>query len=141
MLISDFFEKTYWVIDILPKQVPEGSRGQYFRIAEYYWSSPQINMIYPKFTHVLLKLNCYEDLDVSLDGEEWVENPAPEELVKMISNCLSDKKMCYILLKTSDVLITLSADDTYMTVYHPTEEILVLLGLISVSEGLFLWKP
>ncbi len=141
MLISDFFEKTYWVIDILPKQVPEGSRGQYFRIAEYYWSSPQINMIYQKFTHVLLKLNCYEDLDVSLDGEEWVENPAPEELVKMISNCLSDKKMCYILLKTSDVLITLSADDTYMTVYHSTEEILDLLGLISVSEGLFLWKP
>ena len=141
MLISDFFEKTYWVIDILPKQVPEGSRGQYFRIAEYYWSSPQINIIYQKFTHVLLKLNCFEDLDVSLDGEEWVENPAPEELVKMISNCLSDKKMCYILLKTSDVLITLSADDTYMTVYHPTEEILDLLGLISVSEGLFLWKP
>ena len=121
--------------------MPEGSRGQYFRIAEYYWSSPQINMIYQKFTHVLLKLNCYEDLDVSLDGEQWVENPAPEELVKMISNCLSDKKMCYILLKTSDVLITLSADDTYMTVYHPSEEILDLLGLLSVSEGLFLWKP
>ena len=36
MMIEEYLEKPYWVIDILPKQVPADSRGQYFEIEEYY---------------------------------------------------------------------------------------------------------
>ena len=46
----------------------------------------------------------------------------------------------YIILKSSDVLITVSGDDTYMTVYNPTEEMLELMGSLAGSEGLFLWR-
>ena len=55
--------------------------------------------------------------------------------------CMADKQMLYIDMKPIDVMIIVSGDDTYMTVYHPTTEILELLGSIVASEGLFLWKP
>ena len=141
MTIEEYLDKPYWVIDILPKQVPADGRGQYFRIEKYFLEHPQIDNIYRKFTSILLKLNCYEDIDVSHDGEEWITNPAPHELEAALLKCMADKQMLYIFLKSADVLITVSGDDTYMTVYNPTEEMTELIGSLAGSEGLFMWKP
>ena len=141
MTIEEYLNKPYWVIDILPKQVPADGRGQYFRIEKYFLEHPQIDNIYRKFTSILLKLNCYEDIDVSHDGEEWITNPAPHELEAALLKCMADKQMLYIILKSADVLITVSGDDTYMTVYNPTEEMTELIGSLAGSEGLFMWKP
>ena len=141
MTIEEFLDKPYWVIDILPKQVPADGKGQYFEIEKYFREHPQIEIIYKKFTNILLKLNCYEDIDVSGDGDEWITNPAPHELEAALLKCLADKQMFYIILKSADVLITVNGDDTYMTVYDPTEEVLELIGFLAGSEGLFMWKP
>ena len=141
MEIEDYLGKPYWVIDILPKQVPANSRGQYFEIEKYYLEQPQFDIIYKKFTDILLKLNCYEDMDFSSDGENWNTNPLPQEIKAAMMQCMADKQMLYIDMKSIDVMIIVSGDDTYMTVYHPTTEILELLGSIVASEGLFLWKP
>ena len=140
MTIEEYLNKPYWVIDILPKQVPADSRGQYFRIEKYFLEHPQIDIIYRKFSNILLKLNCYEDIDVSHDGEEWITNPAPHELEAALLKCMADKHLFYIILKSADVMITVSGDDTYMTVYNPTEEVLELIGSLAGSEGLFLWR-
>ena len=140
MTIEEYLERPYWVIDILPKRVPADGRGQYFRIEKFFLEHPQIDNIYRKFTNILLKLNCYEDIDVSHDGDEWITNPAPQELEAELLKCMTDKQMFYIILKSADVLITVSSDDTYMTVYNPTEEVLELIGSLVGSEGLFLWR-
>ena len=140
MTIEEYLNKPYWVIDILPKQVPADGRGQYFRIEKFFLEHPQINNIYRKFTNILLKLNCYEDIDVSHDGDEWITNPTPQELEAALLKCMANKQLFYIILKSADVLITVSGDDTYMTVYNPTEEVLELIGSLVGSEGLFLWK-
>jgi hypothetical protein len=140
MTVEEYLNKPYWVIDILPKQVPADSRGQYFKIEEYYLEQPQIDIIYKKFTDILLKVNCYEDIDVSHDGDEWITNPDPHELEAALLKCMADKQMFYIVLKSADVLITVSSDDTYMTVYNPTEEVLELIGSLAGSEGLFIWR-
>ena len=34
-IIDELIEKEYWVVDILPEQVPENSPGQYFDIEKY----------------------------------------------------------------------------------------------------------
>ena len=141
MTIEEYLNKPYWVIDILPKQVPADGRGQYFRIEKFFLEHPQIDHIYKKFTNVLLKLNCYEDIDVSHDGDEWITNPAPHELEAALLKCMADRQTFYIILKSADVLITISADDTYMTVYNPTEEVLEFIGSLASSEGLFIWQP
>lgn len=140
-MIEDYLEKPYWVIDILPKQVPADSGGQYFRIEEYFMEHPQIDAIYKKFTNILLKLNCYEDLVFSADGEEWITNPSPKNVAAMLTKCMSDKKMLYILLHQEDTMITVSGDDINMAVYNPSEQVLELLGPLVTSEGLFIWKP
>ena len=148
MTVDEYLEKPYWVIDILPKQVPANSRGQYFKIEEYYLEHPQIDAIYRKFTNILLKLNCYEDIDVSQDdgeyqssGEEWMTNPAPKDIKAMLLKCISEEGLLTIYLKSSDALITISGDDTYMTVYNPSEETIELLRSLATSEGLFIWNP
>ena len=141
MTIEEYLNKPYWVIDILPKQVPADGKGQYFRIEKYFLEHPQIDTIYRKFTNILLKLNCYEDINVSHNGDKWITNPAPHELEAALLKCMADKQMFYIILKSADVLITVSGDDTYMTVYNPTEEMLELIGSLAGSEGLFMWKP
>ena len=140
MTIEEYLDKPYWVIDILPKQVPADGKGQYFRIEKFFLEHPQIDNIYRKFTNILLKMNCYEDIGVSHDGEEWITNPAPHELEAALLKYMADKQMLYIVLKSADVLITVSGDDTYMTVYNPTEEVLELLGSLAGSGGLFMWK-
>ena len=140
MTIEEYLNKPYWVIDILPKQVPADSKGQYFRIEKFFLEHPQIDDIYRKFTNILLKLNCYNDINVSHDGDEWITNPAPHELEAALLGSMADKQMFYIILKSADVLITVSSDDTYMTVYNPTEEVMELIGSLAGSEGLFLWR-
>ena len=102
---------------------------------------PQIDNIYRKFTNILLKLNCYEDIGVSYDGDEWITNPAPQELEAALLKCMADKQMFYIILKSADVLITVSGNDTYMTVYNPTEEMTELIRSLADSEGLAIWQP
>ena len=140
MTIEEYLNKPYWVIDILPKQVPADSRGQYFRIEKYFLKHPQIDVIYRKFTNILLKLNCYEDIDMSHDGDEWITNPDPHELEAALLKSMADRQMFYIILKSADVLITVSGDYTYMTVYNPKEETVELIGSLVGSEGLFIWR-
>jgi hypothetical protein len=120
--------------------VPADSRGQYFKIEKYFLEHPQIDHIYRKFIHILLKLNCYEDINVSHDGDEWMTNPVPHELETALLGSMADKQMFYIILKSGDVMITVCGDDTYMTVYNPTEESKELIDSLAVSEGLFMWK-
>ena len=76
--VFELLEKPYWVVDILPKQVPKDSAGQYFKVEQYFLQRrPELC---EKFVRVLLKLNCYLDMEVSEDGESWMLNPAPEAL-------------------------------------------------------------
>ena len=76
----DTENSSYWIIDILPKQVPAGSAGQYFKVEGYFLSL--LDEISGKFARILIRLNCYCDLQVSTDGETWILNESPEYLVR-----------------------------------------------------------
>ena len=127
--IEALLETPYWIIDILPEQVPENSGGQYFAVEEYFLNEPQRSSIKQKHANVILKLNCYED--IFIEGEM---NPKPKSIVKAI-------KARHIDIILDNALITSEPDETYMTVYNVSEELLELLKRIAASEGLFVWKP
>ena len=136
--IEDFLIKPYWIVDILPKQVPADAGGQYFTIEKHFLSSPHVDVIYRKFANVLLKLNCYVDIAVfKVEDESWVENPAPEDLEQMVL----DRKPLNIVLKIAQAMITITGDDHYMTIYIPNEETLELITTLAIAEGLHVWKP
>ena len=127
--IEALLETPYWIIDILPEQVPENSGGQYFAVEEYFLNEPQRSSIKQKHANVILKLNCYED--IFIEGEM---NPTPKSIVKAI-------KARHIDIILDNALITSEPDETYITVYNVSEELLELLKKIAASDGLFVWKP
>ena len=128
--IEALLESPYWVVDVLPKQVPQDTGGQYFAIEKYWLREPQRSVLLQKRLNVLLKLNCYMDICV------WggANNPAPEALAAAV---LRERQ----LLLLGGTLIVTDPDDTYMTVYDPDETLLALLRPIAASEGLFVWQP
>lgn len=136
--IEAYLSRPYWIIDILPKKVPANGAGQYFAIEKYFLSPPMVDAIYQKFANVILKLNCYYDIIVSLaDDDKWLENPAPEDLAQMVL----ERKQLNIILNNAQAMIAITGDDHYMTVYGPNEETLEIITALAAAEGLHVWKP
>ena len=137
--IETLLEKPYWLIDILPKQVPAGSAGQYFMAERYFLS--RLDEISWKFAQIIIRLNCYYDLRVSIDGETWILNESPEVLVRRFEDSAASHSPLSVLVGSGDALITFSGDDHYMTLYNPDEELLELVRQCAQAEGLFVWGP
>lgn len=128
--IEELLEAPCWVIDILPKQVPVGSAGQFFTIDKYYLGGDQQAAIKRKHINTVLKLNCYVDISID-NGETW--NPDPHQLVREMR-----RRWFYIMLE--EAMILTEPDDTHMSLFNPSEELLDLVRQIAASEGLFVWK-
>lgn len=136
-IIEEYLNKEYWVIDVLPKQVPADGQGQYFKIEEYWLRGPQFIAICHKFSNLLMKLNCYYDISIYNTAREWADNPSPETMVE----CLSSKDAVYLVVRSEDAMIGFTGDDHYMTLYNPDEMLLEFVKSLANSEGLFVWKP
>ena len=145
-IIEEYLKMSYYIIDVLPKQVPATRGAQYLKIEQYFLSHPQKDEIFGKFINVLVKLNCYEDMMACLPAScqdssegEWQQfiNPDAETLRKW----MDEGKLFFVVIENADTMISISGDDHYMTIYNPDEEILGLIRLLVTSEGLFLWKP
>ena len=137
--IESLLEKPYWLIDVLPKQVPAGSAGQYFKVERYFLS--QLDEICRRYARILIRLNCYYDLQVSTDGETWIQNVSPADLVRHFEESAASHSPLSILIGSDEALITFSGDDHYMTLYNPDEELLELARQCAGAEGLFVWGP
>lgn len=137
MTIDDYLEKPYWLIDILPKQVPANSRGQYFKIERYWLEQPQFGRICRKFASLLMKLNCYSGIAVADASGAVPVCLQPESLEKM----LIGGDTVYMVMDSENAMIGFNGDDHYMTLYNPSKELLELVSLLASSEGLFVWKP
>ena len=129
--IEELFETSYWIIDILPKQVPLNSDGQYFAIEKYFLDKSRITAIKEKHIDLVLKLNCYRN--ISLDDEQEL-NPSPQTVAEEMLR----RHLC---IRVDDSLIVSEPDETYMTVFEPDEELLELIRRIAAGEGLYVWQP
>ena len=128
--IDELLLTPYWIIDILPEQVPKDSPGQYFAVEKYYLAGDRLADIKQKHINVILKLNCYRD--ISLDEESSV-NPPPERIDE-------EMRSRYLCIMTGGSMIISEPDDTYMTLYNPDKKLLELVKTIASGEGLFVWK-
>ena len=140
MDIEMIMERPYWVIDILPKRVPENSEGQYFKVEQYYLTEPYITALREKFLEIILKLSCYYAINISTDcGDNWIDTPDPDTLEKNIMNCVGANSL-YISTSSPECLITIDGCDTYMTVYDPDNELIDILKPLTDAAGLFMWR-
>ena len=140
--IDSLMEKPYWIVDMLPKQVPPRSGGQYFRVEDYIVNDDgRKHTLYTKLANVLVKLNCYVDIEVRCAEERWETNPSPAFLYDLFLFEGETPRSIYILFADSESLMVLHDEDTNMTVYNPRPDLLELLRALAGSEGLFVWSP
>ena len=137
--IENLLSKPYWLIDVLPKQVPAGAAGQYFNAERYFLS--RLDEISRKFARILLRLNCYYDLQVCTYGEAWILNESPEGLLRSFEESAASHSPLSVLIRSANALVTFTGDDHYMPLYNPDEELLELVRQCAQAEGLFVWGP
>ncbi|NLT10152.1 MAG: hypothetical protein GXY08_11715 [Ruminococcus sp.] len=139
MNIERIMEFPYWIIDILPKCVPDDRSTIYSKVEQYYLSQPQITELHRKQAEIIIKLSCYYDIQLSTDnGENFSKSALPDDIEKQFIACVGTKSL-YISIESPECLITLDGCDTYMTVYTFDEEVAELIGVLARSVGLFTW--
>ena len=129
--IEELLQCPYWIIDILPSQVPKDSPGQYFAVEKYFLQGNRLEAIKQKHINLILKLNCYRDISID---DETVINPSPELVA-------DEMKKRYLYIRTGESMILSEPDDTHLTVFNPDAQLLELIRQIASGEGLFVWKP
>jgi len=129
--VEELLQTPYWIVDILPAQVPADSAGQYFAVEKYLRQKERLAEIKQKHINFVLKLNCY--MDLSLEGETEI-NPDPEYLAGEMR-----KRYLYIFL--GDAMILSEPEDTHLTVFNPDPGLLEMIRAIASREGLFVWQP
>ncbi len=130
MNLEALAEQPYWIIDILPAQVPPERGDRFFAVEKYFLAPERLADIKRRHISLLLKLSCWRD--ITPDGEGGII-PAPA--------CLADRILREtLLLRAGDALILSEPDDTHMTVFRPDRELLALIRQLAAAEGLFVWE-
>ena len=129
--VEELLQCPYWIIDILPLQVPKVSPGQYFALEKYFLQGDRIEEIKQKHIDLILNLNCYRDISIS---DESVINPLPKHIADEMK-----KRVLYIMIGESMILS--EPDDTHLTVFNPDPQLLERIRQLASGEGLFVWKP
>ena len=128
----------YWVVDVLPSQVPADAGGRFFAVEPLLTEGPRGADLRRRFADVVLKLYCYHDIVVFRgESSRGKANPKPEKLDAWI---VRRDPLC-ILLPAQDALLQVPEDGTCMTLYHPTPELLEQVRQIAAASGLFVWQP
>lgn len=133
-LTERLLEEPCYVIDFLPRQVPAECGGQYFAV-ERFMMEERLAELYGRFAGLMVRLNCYYRM-VTGDGDSWSDGLTPAELHARITGC-GQTGTCTVLLPEEESLVTLYGGDLYMTVYHPTEELLETARQLAAALGFF----
>ena len=129
--IDELLNTPYWIVDILPSQVPADSPGQYFTVEKYFLQGERLAEIKRKHIQLVLKLNCYR---VIFLDEETEINPPPERVA-------GEMRKRTVFVRTDGAMILSEPDDTHLTVFNADPPLLELIRELAAGEGLFVWQP
>lgn len=136
-LVEELLTKDVYIVDYLPRTVPQNSGGQYFDVEYYLLNSPRYTALKDKFSSVIFKLMCYYRVCIPWDSG-WVDQPNPElidHIIAEIMDCHSGTLTC--LFPDELALLVFDWDCLNLSIYHPSAEMQQLLAPIAASEGLF----
>ncbi len=140
-MMGDLLEGPYWVLDVLPEQVPADAKGQYFAVERYFLQSERIHSLRRQYAEILLRLNCYYDMSVSFDScMSWKTNPDPEQFIEQAVG-LSGNDFLRAVFAEQNAMIDYDHNDTYMTVYDPESALLDKVRALAAANGFFVWSP
>ena len=71
--VDKLLEMPCYIIDFLPRQVPEDCEGQFFEVERYFLNNFERHGLRDRVIRILLKLMCY--YPVSAYWGEWAPSP------------------------------------------------------------------
>lgn len=138
--INRLLNKSYYIIDFLPLQVPKKSNGQFFEVETYLLRHFKRYGLQDKFIGIILKLMCYYRSSV-FENEEWMEQPSPDVIVRFVEKIMQyHSGTMNVLFTEKEALLVVDGDCLHLTIYNPDEEMCILLKDIATSEGMFFRK-
>lgn len=137
--IENLLQKPYWVIDLLPSQVPADSEGQFFVVERVLLNGVHGSALRSSFARTLLMINCYHDFLVFRSEQEMgASNPEPAELERWV---MGNQEGLNVVIPSEQALIAVPSDSTCMTLYNPSPQLLEEVQSIASANGLFVWAP
>ncbi len=138
--VERLFEDDYWIIDILPSQIPIEKQAEYRALTDEYYESGKIAQLHRRYADILTMINSrFKTAMLCMPEDEWTISP-DDVAVKDAVIHHTERGCVDLLLPEEETLISLQAEDLYITVYHPTEEILSLLRQAVSESGFYIWQ-
>ena len=138
--VERLLEDDYWIIDILPSQIPIEKQAEYRALTDEYYESGKIAQLHRRYADILTMINSrFKTAMLCMPEDEWTISP-DDVAVKDAVIHHTERGCVDLLLPEEETLISLQAEDLYITVYHPTEEILSLLRQAVSESGFYIWQ-
>ena len=124
-----------YVIDIMPARIQEF--GKYSEIEGYYLQEQELEKFTEKMVNIILKIQCYHEFEVY--HGKWYRKISPVQLAEMVRETIQSKDEFLNLLSRQDnMLLAVSGQTLYMSVYNPTLAAIANLSMLASAEGLFM---
>ncbi len=138
--VERLLEDDYWIIDILPSQIPIEKQAEYRALTDEYFESGKVAQLHRRYADILTMINSrFKTAMLCMPEDEWTISP-DDVAVKDAVIHHTERGCVDLLLPEEETLISLQAEDLYITVYHPTEEILSLLRQVVSESGFYIWQ-
>ena len=126
--------------DILPSQIPIEKQAEYRALTDEYFESGKVAQLHRRYADILTMINSrFKTAMLCMPEDEWTISP-DDVAVKDAVIHHTERGCVDLLLPEEETLISLQAEDLYITVYHPTEEILSLLRQAVSESGFYIWQ-
>ena len=138
--VERLLEDDYWIIDILPSQIPTEKQAEHRALTDEYFESGKVAQLHRRYADILTMINSrFKTAMLCMPEDEWTISP-DDVAVKDAVIHHTERGCVDLLLPEEETLISLQAEDLYITVYHPTEEILSLLRQAVSESGFYIWQ-
>ena len=138
--VERLLEDDYWIIDILPSQIPIEKQAEYRALTDEYFESGKVAQLHRRYADILTMINSrFKTAMLCMPEDEWTISP-DDVAVKDAVIHHTERGCVDLLLPEEETLISLQAEDLYITVYHPTEKLLSLLRQAVSESGFYIWQ-
>ena len=138
--VERLLEDDYWIIDILPSQIPIEKQAEYRALTDEYFESGKVAQLHRRYADILTMINSrFKTAMLCMPEDEWTISPHNNDVKDAVMHH-TERGCVDLLLPEEETLISLQAEDLYITVYHPTEELLSLLRQTVSESGFYIWQ-
>ena len=109
-------------------------------LTDEYFESGKVAQLHRRYADILTMINSrFKTAMLCMPEDEWTISPHNNDVKDAVIHH-TERGCVDLLLPEEETLISLQAKDLYITVYHPTDEIISLLRQAVSESGFYIWQ-